>query len=109
MIRVRKLKEVADFISGLPDYDAAVCDRYINLLQEFGWKLRDPFSEHPEGIYILRPSGKGGEYRIFYDFIKGEAFLVHAVHKKTDKLNRNDIELAKKRIDLVKNGKFLSC
>jgi phage-related protein len=109
MIHVRKLKEVSDFISTLPDKDAAVCDRYITLLQEHGWKLRDPFAEHTEGICILRPSGKGGEYRLFYDFVKGAAFIVHAIHKKTRKLNRKDIELAKERIALVKRSLFITC
>ena len=109
MIHVQKLKDVTDFINALPDYDAAACDRYITLLQEHGWKLRDPFTEHTDGIYILRPSGKGGEYRIFYDFVKGSAYLVLAIHKKTRKLNRKDIELAKERISLVKRSLFIAC
>jgi phage-related protein len=61
------------------------------------------------GIYILRPSGKGGEFRLFYDFVKGEAFIVHAVHKKGRKIDPSDIKLAKERIQMVKCGKVILC
>ena len=109
MTRVLKLKEVVNFINSLPDYEAAVCDRYITLLQEHGWKLRPPYTEHTEGIYILRPSGKGGEYRLFYGFFKDVAFVVYAIHKKTKKLKRKDLKIAKSRLKEVLKGKFLSC
>lgn len=109
MIPVRRLKDVDDFIKSLPDYDAAICNRYTELLKEHAWRLKDPYTEHTEGVFILRPSGKGGEYRIFYAFVDGTAYLVHAIHKKTKKLNRADIELAKSRIAMVKQKRIVNC
>ena len=107
--QVRSLKEVSDFINALPPEDGAVCRHFIRLLIIHGWRLKYPLSEHVEGVYVLRPSGKGGEYRLFYGFIKGVAYIVHSIHKKTQKLNRKDIQMAKARLDAVQRGTYLVC
>ena len=109
MVTVKRLAHVSSFISSLNHLDAAACIRYIDLLSEFGWFLKPPYTEHTEGLYILRPSGKGGEFRIFYTFHKREAYLLHAIHKKTMKLDRKDIELAKIRASLLKKGNSQNC
>jgi phage-related protein len=108
-MKVHILKGVYDFISDLPENDAAECNHYIGLLKEHGWKLREPYTEHLKGIYYLRPSGKGGEFRLYYDFVKGEAFVVLSIHKKRRTADQDDINLAKKRIVMIKSGNMILC
>lgn len=110
MTTLRILKSVSDFVNALDAKDGAVCFRYIDRLKIFGTGLRPPINEHlGGGLYTLRISGRGGEYRIFYGFHNHVAFLLHAIHKKSQKLKNQDVELAKERFAMVIKGNFLHC
>lgn len=51
------------------------------------------------GLYELRFSSRAGEYRVFY-YIKVETgvYVIHAMKKKTQRLERRVIELLQNRI-----------
>lgn len=52
-----------------------------------------------KGLYELRFSYRAGEYRVFYYVKIGDAiYIIHAMKKKTQKLETRVIELLKKRI-----------
>jgi len=52
-----------------------------------------------KGLYELRFSYEAGEYRVFY-YIKTKEgiYVIHAMKKKTQKLDRKTIDLLKSRI-----------
>jgi phage-related protein len=52
------------------------------------------------GLWELRPEFGGTELRYFYFTIQNETIvMLHAVKKKSQKTNRNDLTLAKKRME----------
>lgn len=71
--------------------------REINLLSEFGYKLRRPHCDMLEdGIYELRIPIKNLQYRILYFyFYQDKIILSHGLRKEA-KVKKADIEKAKK-------------
>jgi len=66
---------------------------------EFGWPIGMP-SCRPlgQGLYEVRSHLTGGRIgRVLFCIEKGEAVLLHAFIKKTQKTPASDIELARKR------------
>lgn len=54
-------------------------------------------------IWELRPEWSGHEYRFFYGAIVGQRFVIlHAIHKKAQKLRERDIATAEQRYDDIK-------
>lgn len=54
-------------------------------------------------IWKLRPEWSGNEYRFFYGAIVGQQFVIlHAIHKKTQKLRERDIGIAEHRYEEIK-------
>lgn len=52
-----------------------------------------------KGLHELRLSDKRGELRVFYYIKIGDAiYVIHAMRKKTQKMEKKTIELLKKRI-----------
>lgn len=61
--------------------------------------LCKPLFSIEKGLYELRFSYKAGEYRVFYYIKIGEAiYVLHAMKKKTQKIEKKIIELLKIRI-----------
>lgn len=52
-----------------------------------------------KGLYELRFSSRSGEYRVFYYVKVREAiYVIHAIQKKTQKLERKTVDLLRARI-----------
>ena len=70
----------------------------IDLLEEMGNGLREPFSKSLEdGILELRIKAGSDISRVFYFFMVGNrAILTHGFIKKTQKTPRKEIDKAKK-------------
>ncbi len=74
----------------------------IDLLEERGTALREPFAKHVEdGIWELRARGPDGAYRVLYFHWFGHTFgLLHGVTKRTQKTPRAELEIARRRRDI---------
>lgn len=80
--------------------------RTIQLLQNFGFDLREPYSKSlGDGIFELRTQVGNSISRVLYFFIVGQKIiLTNGFIKKTQKTPAKEIELAKKyRSDYLKN------
>ncbi len=88
------LPKAADFVANLDDPLVGRVRRTVKLLETLGSGLRMPFSKPVEhGLFELRIVG-AVHVRLLYFFYKGEAVVVHAFAKKTERLSRGDIEYA---------------
>jgi len=98
---------VKEFIDALDIKAKAKVARTIDLLEEFGINLSMPYAEHIEGnLWELRARLSNKRYRIIYFLNTGKVFvLLHGFVKKTQKLSKNDLELALKRLKYYKSRK----
>ena len=89
---------VEEFIDGLNVKMQAKAMHSIALLEEFGNKLREPFSKPiDDGIFELRLKFSSDITRIFYFFVVDNTIiLTNGFVKKTPKTPKAEIELAKK-------------
>mgnify|MGYP004584122535 CR=1 FL=1 len=89
---------VEEFIDGLNVKMQAKAMYSIALLEEFGNKLREPFSKPiDDGIFELRIKFSSDITRIFYFFVVDNTIiLTNGFVKKTPKTPKTEIELAKK-------------
>lgn len=94
-------KEVlAEFLDSLPPKHQAKAFREIDLLEEFGSSLKEPYVKHIEGeIWELRIKFSSDISRIFYFIWDVETIvLLHGFVKKTQKTPHSEIETAQKRL-----------
>ena len=86
------------FLDSLDSKMSAKIIRNIQILSELGPELRFPLSEYIEdGIFELRTQQGNDISRILYFFFIGKkAILTNGVIKKTNKLPKKALELAKK-------------
>ena len=70
----------------------------LELLEEYGNQVREPYSKHLEdGIFEIRGKIGNNISRILYFFyFEGRIILTNGFLKKTQKTPRQEIELAKK-------------
>ncbi|MCI8375110.1 MAG: type II toxin-antitoxin system RelE/ParE family toxin [Lachnospiraceae bacterium] len=76
----------------------------LELLEEYGNQVREPYSKHLEdGIFEIRGKIGNNISRVLYFFyFEGRIILTNGFVKKTQKTPRQEIELAKKyRKDFV--------
>lgn len=88
---------IEEFLNGL-DVKAKVHTlRSIQLLADFGYSLREPYSKPLEdGIFKLRIKQSSNTYRVLYFFYKDKNIvLTNGFIKKTNKMPKNEINLAK--------------
>jgi phage-related protein len=87
---------VDQFLDSLGEKDRAKIESYILILQEKGHTLLRPYADYVRGkIYESRP----GRFRIFYSFFfKNHILLLHAIKKKSFRLNPKDIEQAERNL-----------
>jgi phage-related protein len=97
-------KPIETFLDALSDKARAKCLAYISRLETDGTHLPASIASHVRGkIWELRPEWSGNEYRFFYGAIVGQRFvLLHALHKKTQKLRERDIATAEQRYEDIK-------
>ncbi|OGO19949.1 MAG: hypothetical protein A2Z15_03140 [Chloroflexi bacterium RBG_16_50_11] len=91
---------VKDFILEQPDGAIGEILHVFDLLYRFDLSLGLPYVEKvKDKIWSLRIKHSSDYYRILYFTFSGKKFiLLHAVKKKSDKLQNRDIELAIKRM-----------
>jgi len=93
---------VKEFIHSLTMKEQVRIYAYIRELKREGNNLRRPLADYlTSGIYELRPQ----KNRIFYFFyLKGNAVLVHAIKKKSDRIPENDLNLCLRRKSQIETG-----
>ena len=99
-------ERVLDEIESWPLDVAADYARLVELLVEFGPSLRLPHSRAlGDGLFELRPRGKGGIGRAFYCFLLGKRVVVlHAFIKKSQQTPDRELKLARKRLKELLHG-----
>lgn len=97
---------VKEEIESWPDGLLANYARLIELLMEFGPRLRLPYSRAiGDGLFELRIRGKEGIGRTLYCFlIDRRIVILHAFVKKTQKVPVQDLRIARKRMKEAQNG-----
>ena len=91
-------KPAKDFVLELPKKMRAKVYRAIDMLEENGSELREPYSKHlNDGIFELRAQIGSDISRVLYFFMVGKrAVLTHGFIKKTQKTPPSQIDRAKK-------------
>lgn len=86
-------------IEALPAGIRASYARLTELLMEFGLELHMPHSRAMgEGVFELRPRGREGIARVYYCTKIGRRIVIlHSFVKKTDKMPRRELDLARAR------------
>ena len=94
-------KPIETFLNALSNKARAKCLAYISRLETDGTQLPASIAAHVRGkIWELRPEWSGNEYRFFYGAVVGQRFVIlHAIHKKRQKLRERDIATAEQRYD----------
>lgn len=92
-------KPVEDFLLSLDYKMRAKLLSLLEILQEKGTFLRDPYSKHlDDGIFEIRGKVGSDITRILYFFYHdGKIILTNGFHKKTQKTPSRELKLAKKR------------
>ena len=96
---------VAEFLDSLEDKMNAKMVGLMEILEEKGTMLREPYSSPLEdGIFELRAvQGSNISRALFFFYIEGRIIITHGFVKKTQKTPRAQIELAKKyRADFLR-------
>jgi phage-related protein len=90
---------IAEFLDSLDAAAAARC------LEAIGWLETREIDQHPKArdhldgpIWEVRVRHAGEQYRFLYAVERGRAFILVPLHKKTQKIDRRDIERAKERL-----------
>lgn len=91
-------KSINKFIGSLDDQTIARTLRTFDLLEKFGPGLGMPHSKKVgDNLFELRVRGKK-DVRIFYGFHNKTIIVVHGFVKKTQKIPKKELILAKKRL-----------
>lgn len=92
-------KPVEDFLLSLDYKMRAKLLGILEILQEKGTFLREPYSKHLEdGIFEIRGKVGSDITRILYFFYHdGKIILTNGFHKKTQKTPPSELKLARKR------------
>ena len=85
-----------EFLDGLDNKMRAKMIRTVELLRDYGYELREPYSKHlNDGIIEIIPKVSTDIKRFLYFFVSGrKAILTHGFVKKTQKTPQSEIEKA---------------
>lgn len=90
-------KYFVDFISSLAESESNKVFYVLDMLKKREILSRKFVKRIEEGIFELRAESGGNSYRIFFIFDEGNSvLLLNGFMKKTQKIPRREIELAKK-------------
>jgi phage-related protein len=93
---------VTDFIDPLSAREKAKIGRYIELLEEYGLTLREPYVKSIQGhrkLWELRIPVNPRTCRIFYfHYRENTLVMLHAFWKKAAKTPRKELDIADKRM-----------
>ncbi len=94
-------QKIENFIEKLEESAIAKILRTLNLLEKFGNKLGMPHSKKIDtNLYELRIRGRV-EVRIIYCFHQNTIILLYIFIKKTQKIPKKIIVMAKKRLNFI--------
>ena len=83
-----------EFLDGLDNKMRAKMIRTVELLRDYGYELREPYSKHlNNGIFELRAKVSTDITRVLYFFVSGRKAILGFV-KKTQKTPQSEIEKA---------------
>lgn len=96
-------KSIEEFLDSLPEKPRAKVLSYLAAFQDNGFKLPSNYLKKvDDNIWSLRPEYGNQEYRLLFCRTDKETIVVlHAIHKKTQRLASKDWDLAKQRRDEV--------
>jgi|SRR5579884_625522 len=98
---------VRKFLDGLPVLDRALCEQVIDYLRCGELDQRPRHRGYvADGIWELRVTFRGVEYRILYVTQEGVSMLLHAFIKKTQETPKRELDLARHRIAEMKGGGY---
>ncbi|MEK7531630.1 MAG: type II toxin-antitoxin system RelE/ParE family toxin [Patescibacteria group bacterium] len=81
-----------DFLMELDDISVGKINNSLGLLEKYGNTISYPHTKPlGGGAFELRVIGRKS-IRIFFIFKNNEAYILHAIMKKTEKLSRKDID-----------------
>lgn len=90
---------IIDWLAGLPRKATVKCLVYLARLESEGHELRRPIADTlRDGIYELRPSLAGVQYRILYFFHGNEAVVASHGLTKESNVPKAEIERAIQRM-----------
>lgn len=97
---------VKEWIENLNKKTKTKIYRNIQLLEEMGINLKEPFVKHLKSkLYELRIKDEKGIYRIIYfSYTNRQFVLLHGFVKKTQKTPNNEIIIAETRMKEVLNN-----
>ena len=97
---------VEEAVLSLPDGLLARYARLTETMKEHGPNLGMPHTRAMgDGLFELRLKGKEGISRVFYcTIVHHEILMLHAFVKKTQKTQKHELEIAKKRLKEVKQN-----
>jgi len=74
------------------------------MIVEYGPLLGEPYTKAlGEGLFEIRAKGKEGIGRSFFCTLKGrEVVILHSFIKKTQKIPKNELKIARSRLKEVK-------
>ncbi len=92
---------VEDFLANLDLKTQARFDWSIEQLRALNVQAREPLVKHVEGkIWELRRASDRNIYRLLYFFFTGrEIVFLHGFQKKTQKIPRQELQIAKTRME----------
>lgn len=94
-------EEIEHFIETLEKPTISKVMRMVDLLGEFGHRLKMPHSKHlGGGLFELRVRGTQ-EVRIIYTFHRDRAMLLHGFLKKSQSIPRRDLEIARQKLSTL--------
>ena len=89
--------DIDEFLDNLEVTARSKVSKILQLLTIVGNEIEMPYSKSlGEGLFELRVPGKIS-IRIIYCFYQNYAILLHAFAKKTNKISKKDLNLAKRR------------
>lgn len=98
-MRIQTSDDLEKFIFKLQKPAKSKITRYLELLEDYGFNLKMPYSKMvTANLYELRIHGQQ-EVRIFYTINNGTAFLLHGFIKKTNKTPVREIKTALNRLN----------
>jgi len=91
---------VANFLEDVSNGNRAKVARVLDLFEEFGLSIGFKYVKKlSRGLWELRIKGKNSNLRILFT-VKGRGvILLHAFEKKTQKIPKNDLKVAKARLN----------
>jgi phage-related protein len=98
-------KPVREFLDELPDLPKAACEQVIEYLETGEIDQRPRHRDHlGDGLWELRISFQGMQYRIIYATDSNVATLLSGFIKKTPQTPQRQLDIARKRLAEHKKG-----